>query len=68
MSIHQIPNLQRKAPMLGKREDCSAGEKKVEVFIKHSAWELAHKSVQTTTYWGRPTIGLKQHSTGDDPQ
>jgi hypothetical protein len=52
MSIHQIPNLQRKAPMLGKREDCSAGEKKAEVFNKHSAWELSHKSVQTATYWG----------------
>jgi len=37
MLIYQILNLQRKPPMLGGDEDCSAGEAKVEVFSKHSA-------------------------------
>jgi hypothetical protein len=57
--------------MPGRGEDCSAGETKVEVFNKHSAWESAHKSVPTTNllgmphnraqtalYWGCTTIGL----------
>jgi hypothetical protein len=37
MSICKILDLPRKAPMLGRDENCSAGEAKVEVFGKHSA-------------------------------